>query len=366
MRGTAYSVGTNNTQTLFYKDRPLFGLDIGFNTIKVMQLESEGKKTVVSGYGVTNFDSEAIKDGVIVNYEALAQAAVELFDKNIIGAISTRRVAATIPASKAYSRVMTVPLKLSKKELDEAVRNEAQQYIPIPLEELYLDYTATGVLGENREVLVVGAPKIIVDSYMKFFQLLGLDVCALETTISAASRIIAKAENSDDIPTILIDLGSLSVDLTVFDKNLVVNGTIPGGGDDFSTRIAETLKVDKGEANTLKTKYGLGVSKQQTQIREALKPQLESLIKEIRRVVRYYEERTEGKGTIGQIITMGGGANMPGLVDYLTDNLRIPTRMCNFWSEFTLNDIQPPHEAERSLYVTVAGAAIVDPKEIWK
>src|SRR5690606_21084633 len=125
---------------------------------------------------------------------------------------------------------------------------------------------------------------------------------------------------------------SLSVDLTVYDKNVVVNGTIPGGGDDFSQRIAEKLGVSKAEANSIKTKYGLGVSKHQTEIRKALKPQLDSLIKEIRRVVRYYEERTDGKSTIGQIIPMGGGSNMPGLVDYLTDNLRIATRLCNFWS----------------------------------
>jgi type IV pilus assembly protein PilM len=354
-----------NTQ-LFYKDRPLFGLDIGFNTIKVMQLVEDGKSHRVSGYGVAKFESDAIKEGVIVDYESLAKAAVELFDKNIIGSINTRRVAATIPASKAYSRIMTVPAKLSKKELDQAVRGEAEQYIPIPMEELYLDYLPASVIGENREVLVVGAPKTIVDSYMKFFELVGLEVCALETTISAASRIIAKAENSEDIPTILIDLGSLSVDLTVFDKNLVVNGTIPGGGDDFSSRIAEKLGIDKAEANTLKTKYGLGVSKNQAAIREALKPQLDSLIKEIRRVVRYYEDRTEGKSTIGQIITMGGGANMPGLVDYLTDNMRIATRMCSFWNQFALDNLQPPHDAERSLYVTVAGAAIIDPKEIWK
>src|SRR5690606_21474998 len=103
---------------------------------------------------------------------------------------------------------------------------------------------------------------------------------------------------------------------------------------------------------------GLGVSKHQAEIREALKPQLDSLIKEIRRVVRYYEERTEGKTSIGQIVTMGGGANMPGLVDYLTDNLRIATRMSNFWNRLDFGKLQLPAEPERTLYVTVAGAAI--------
>src|SRR5690606_28812811 len=114
---------------------------------------------------------------------------------------------------------------------------------------------------DEAEILLVGVPKRIVDSYMKFFGLIGLEVCALETTISSASRIISKVEKSQDIPTILIDLGSLSVDLTVYDKNVVINGTIPGGGDDFSNRIAEKLSVSKAEANSIKTKYGLGVSK---------------------------------------------------------------------------------------------------------
>ncbi len=359
-------MGSKNTTQLFYKDKPLFGLDIGFNSIKVIQIEPGDKARSISGYGVARFDSDAIKDGVIVDYEPLAKAAVELFQNNIIGTINTRRVVMTIPASKAYSRIISLEAKLSKNELEEAIRLETEQYIPIPISDLYIDHMTTNIRDDKHEVLVVAVPKKIIDSYMKFAELTGLEVCALETTISAASRIISVSENSGDIPTILIDLGSLSVDLTVFDRNLVVNGTIPGGGDDFSTRIAEKLSIPKAEANSMKTKYGLGVSKRQEEIRSALKPQLDSLIKEIRRVVRYYEERTDGKSSIGQIITMGGGANMPGLVDYLTDNLRIPTRLCDFWGSFDLNKLQPPADAERTLYVTAAGAAIVKPGEIWR
>lgn len=331
-----------------------------------MQVNDSGKTPTILGYGVAKFDDTAIKDGVIVDYESLAKSAINLFDKNIIGSISTRRVAATIPSSKAYSRVLSLPSRLKKKELNEAVLIEASQYIPIPLDELYLDHEIVSVHDDRSEVLMVGAPKKIVDSYMKFFKLIGLDVCALETTISAASRIISRVENSQDIPTVLIDLGSLSVDLTVYDKDVVVNGTIPGGGDDFTNRIAEKLNISKPEADSIKTKYGLGVSKHQKEIREALKPQLDSLIKEVRRVVRYYEERTGGKSTIGQIITMGGGSNMPGLVDYLTDNLRIATRLCNFWSNFETDQLQLPTEAEKSLYITVAGTSIIKPSEVWQ
>lgn len=160
-------MGNLNRQSLFYKDKPLFGLDIGFNTIKAMQLDTEKKQTAVLGYGVTKFNENAIQDGVITDFEALAKSAMELFSKDIIGAISTRRVAATIPASKAYSRVITLPAKLDAKELEEAVHLEATQYIPIPLEELYLDFEVTSRGADEIEVLVVGAPRKIIESYMK-------------------------------------------------------------------------------------------------------------------------------------------------------------------------------------------------------
>lgn len=355
-----------NTQKLFYKDKPLFGLDIGANSIKVMQLERESNHVAVTGYGVIRFEKPATENGVITDFESLAKSMLELFDKHINGKITTRRVAATIPASNAYSRVVNLPVSLSKKELDEAVRFEAQQYIPIPIDDLYLDYSLGAITDENREILVVAVPKKIIDSYMRFFELVGLEVCAIETTISAASRLVAAIDSASDTPSILIDLGSVSVDLSIYDKILVVNGTVPGGGDDFSEQIKNRLAVTLPEANIIKMKYGLGRSKKQDEIREALSGQLTLLTKEIRRVVRYYEERTEGKSNIGQIITMGGGANMPGLTDYLTDTLRLPTRMCNFWSNVDLHKLSAPNEGERSIYVSVAGAALINPKEIWK
>ena len=355
-----------NTQKLFYKDKPLFGLDIGANSIKVMQVTRDGKKISVSGYGVVRFATAITDNGAISDYETLAKAMVELFDTHINGKITTRRVAATIPASSAYSRVMSLPAALSSKELDEAIRFEAEQYIPIPLDDLYIDYSISTVKGDNREILVVAVPRKIIDSYMKLFELVGLEVCAIETTISAASRLIAETDKTANTPSILIDLGSVSVDLSIYDKILVVNGTVPGGGDNFTELIRDRLAVTEPEAETIKMKYGLGISKKQDEIRSALSSPLDLLMKEIRRVVRYYEERSEGKDKIGQIITMGGGANMPGLTDYLTDNLRLPARMCNFWGALDMHKLPLPSEGERSVYVSVAGAALINPKDIWK
>ena len=354
------------TQSILYKDKPLFGLDVGTSSIKVMQLEqikSNQKTRRVQGYGSIQYDKAAIADGKIKEPDLVAKAIKELFESSLIGDITTRRVAMSLPVARTYNRVLSLPL-LKTKELDEAVRLEAEQYIPVPIEELYIDYDVISSNDKGLEVLLSAAPKKIVDSYATLTELLGLEIVALETSISASGRLVGNAENND-VPTILVDCGSLSVDITIYDKQLIVTGTIPGGGDTFTELIAKKLDVSNQIAHTIKTKYGIAFSKKQDEIIQAIEPILHSMIKEIKKMVRYYEERDGSKKKIGQVITLGGGANLPGLSEYLTDKLRLPARMCNPWTNLDFHKLQPPNEVEKTMYITAAGLSLINSKDIW-
>lgn len=356
-------MGSMNS-TNFYQDKQVFGLDIGFSSVKVMQIDWQSKRNTVTGYGVTTFDAGAIKDGIIIDPEAIAKVSHELFKKQLIGDITTRRVALAVPAARTFTRTVTLP-KLGHKDLSDAIRLETEQYVPVPLDDLYLDYTVISSNDKVQELLAVAVPKKIVDSYMVLTDLLGLDVAAIESTISAASRLFVQAEQSD-VPTVLIDLGSLSSDITIYDKGLVVTGTVPGGGDSFTQAVVSKLGVTKEEAHVIKTKYGLGLSKKQKEITESMAPILDQMLKEIRRMIRYYEERSDTQRKIGQVVTMGGGANMPGLSEHMTNLLRLPVRMCDPWQHMNFHNLQPPNTVEKSMYVTVCGLALMKPKEIYE
>lgn len=350
--------------TYFYTDKPLFGLDIGFNSMKVMQAEPHHNGFRVTGYGVTNFDPKFVENGTVVNHEEIAKAAYELFSKKLVGQITTRRVAFSVPAARTFSRILSLP-KLAQKDLAEAVRLEAEQYIPVPIDDLYLDYTVTQKTDSNIEVLAVAAPKKLVDSYMDLGKMLGLEVIAMETTTSATARIFQQSD-SNNVPTVLIDFGSISTDITVYDSTIVVTGTVTGGGDNITNAIAEALGVTKDEAHLIKTKYGMAVSKKQQEIMQALNPLLQQLIKEIKRMIRYYEERSgEKQQKIEQIVTLGGGANVPGLSEYLIDSLRLPVRACDPWTHLQFKHLTSPNKIEESMYITVAGLAVANPKEVF-
>ena len=352
----------------FYHDKPLFGIDIGHGSLKVMQIAEQAMpsakdKPRIVGYGSATFDKAAQEDGVIVKPEIIAKAAYELFKHHLVGDITTRRAAIAIPAYRTFTRSAQLP-KLQSSELTAAVQLEAEQYISAPLEELYLDYDIIKQTEHNTEVAIVAVPRTIVDSYLDLAQLLGLEAVLIEPTLSSSARLFSLDTHSD-LATFMIDFGSLSSDISIIDKHLLVTGTVQGGGEDFTSSIKKDLGVTLEEANLIKTRYGLGLSKKQKEITKALDPTLEQILREVRRMIRYYEERYGTERPISQIITLGGGANMPGLSEYLIDHLRIPVRHGEPWHYFNLKGLKEPPDAEKPMYATVAGLSLANPKKVF-
>lgn len=361
--GSMKKITNTQPQTYFFKDKPLFGLDIGHGSLRVMQLDLDHKSPRLVGYGKTTFDPAAISGGVVDKPEIIANATLELFKHHLIGDITTKRVAVSLPAAQAFTRTMQLP-NMKSKDVAEAVRTEAEQYIPVHTDELYFDDTPLRTENNLTELFLVAMPKKIVDSYLNLTRMLGLEAVLFQTSIGATGELFA-LDIQSDIPAVLVDFGNESADITVFDKGLVVSGTVDCGGEAITKLIAEKLNVTAHEATIIKTKYGLSLSKKQKQIETALDPILQLLMKEIRRTIRYYEERYSDKRSIGQVVMTGGGANMPGLADYLTSNLRLAVRAFDPTQHIEFGHLQPFNKTERMSYVTVAGLAMTDPRKVF-
>jgi type IV pilus assembly protein PilM len=358
----------------FFHDKPLFGMDIGHGSLKVMQVAEMASKALpknphqnhrpqVIGYGTISFDQAAQQDGVVVKPELIAKAAMELFEHALIGNITTRRVAIAIPAYHTFTRSLHLPA-LKPMELKAAVELEAEQYISVPLEELYLDYEITRQTADATELFVAAVPQAIVDSYLELTKIMGLETVLIEPTLSSSAHLF-NIDDRSDLASLIIDFGSLSADISIFDKHVLASSTVQVGGKNFTNSIKDELGITLEEAGVLKTRYGLGVSRKQHEIKQALKPTLEQIVKEIQRMIRYYEERYGSERPIGQIITLGGGANMPGLTDYLIQALRMPVRTSDPWQYLNYVGLQPPPNAEKPMYSDVAGLSLVNAKEVF-
>lgn len=351
--------------SLLYKDKPIFGFDIGHSTIKVMQIDQSGKTARVIGYGTASFDPKAIDEhGVIVDSEEVIKASHKLISSQIVGKLTTKRVAVSLPNANSFSRVLTLP-KMDGKALKEAVDAEVDQSIPMPSDELYYDYTVTRTLDDGMiEIQIVATPRVIVDSYLGVFKALGLEIAIIESNVTSITRIVVHAQ-AHEVNTLIVDLGSVACDISIYDGSAIrATGTVDCSSETITKNIAESLGISIPQAHSIKTRYGLDVSKKQDQILKAAEPELNKLVSEIRKVMRYFTDKSNGSTPIGQIILLGGGANLPGLAAFITNKTRVATRLCAPWSNLSFGKLQPPHELETTLYTTAGGLALITPKEL--
>lgn len=351
-----------SSNTIFFHEKPLFGFDIGHGSIKIVQLSQNQKKRYLDGYGSTTFDPNAIVDGVIVNYDAVASAIDKLFSENITGTISTPRLAASLPVSNSFSRIISLP-QVDTKDVLDAIKLEAEQYIPIPIDDLYIDYQLLEIVDGNQQYMVSATPKRVVESYQTLFDIVGLEAAVMEPSIQSVSRIVRHSEESE-VPTLVIDCGSGSTDLIIYNHEAVrVTGTVKFGGQTLTKALVDQMSLTETQANAIKSKYGLDVSKRQSEVTTALDLPLKSFVNEIKKMIRYFEDRGTNE-KVDQIIILGGGANLPGFSTYLTSSLRVPTRLCSIWQNITFDGLQPPNLLETSMYATAAGLALVSPGEV--
>lgn len=352
---------------LFYHKRPVFGLDIGSQTVKFVQLEKKPKHSVVKAYGSIATDQKIMKGGVITNIPKAAELVDAMLSKNLKGHLTTNRVVMSIPVSHAFTRVLTLP-PMSSKELENAIQLEVEQSVPVASKDLYFDYEVMDSDNDNQILVRMEAvPKNIVDSYVDMCDMLGLDLSLIQTNIKADAQLCMNYENlTSDNPYIIVDVGGDSIDVGILDQTLRVTGTVDEGGNSLTNAIAKSLNLLPAKANDIKVSQGIGAGTNQKKVKAAVTPILDKVILEIRRMTRFYEERVKEGGEISQIVIVGGGANMPGLGDYLTDEIHIPTTVSSPWGKrISFGRLEPPEHADLPRFLTCAGLALVQDEEIF-
>jgi type IV pilus assembly protein PilM len=347
---------------LLYHDKSIFGLEIAQTGLKVMAVDT--KKWTVKAYGNNNLDPAKLSESIEKGTDFLANSITDLLKKHVVGDLGTNRVVMSIPTARTFNRSLTLPIA-SQDDLMSAVQLEAEQYIPIPIGELYLDYEVISKGAETIDVLLCAVPKLIVDNCMNACQAAGLDVIMIEPGIGAVARLIRHTEEGH-LPTVIIDIGAASTDIAILDKNIRVTGGLPIGGNTFTLDIATKMKVSLENAHQLKVLNGLSAGPKQAKITEALEPNLKRVSGEIKKIIRYYTERIGGDSKLEQVIIVGGGSNIPGIGEFFTNEVMMPARVASPWQVLNFGSLQQPSRQFKPRYITAAGLASVHPKEIWR
>lgn len=337
--------------------KALLGLDIGSHSIKIVEVAKDGKTPVLLSAGSIPTPPGALSSSKATDQEAIAVSVKKLLKD--IGAKS-KDANIALPEAQVFTRVIEVP-QLSQRELASAMRWEAEQYIPLPLDQVNLDFTIlrdskqTG--KQTMEALLVAAPKVLIEKYLTILELSGITPVGVETEIIAATRAVVATTQS--LRTIMVaSLGAQTTDLAIMEDGvLAFTRSISSGGEALSRALAQKLEFDISQAEEYKKTYGLETNKLEGKIVAAVKPIMDTIIAEMKRAVAFYTEKHPDR-TIEAIVISGGTANVPGMVVYIASEMNIETQLVNPWSILRLEGRLFSLSSQGAVFAVAVGLAL--------
>jgi type IV pilus assembly protein PilM len=351
-----------------------FGLDISDLSLKIIKLKRQGEGFTLASFGEESVKAGIIKNGEIKDEKKLAGAIKKAISKVEGEKINSEYVIASLPEEKSFLQVIQMP-RLLEEDLKSAVIYEAENYIPLPIEEVYLDSQIIPPVRnhlDHLDVLIAALPKKTVDPYVSCLKKAGLRPLALEIESLAIARALVKDQVTTS-PLVLIDFGTTRTGFIVFSGcSLRFTYSIPVSSQKLTEAISRSLEVDFNTAEKLKTKYGLADrgQKEGKQVFEALIPPMIDLIEQIKKGINYYQTHSShehlppnGKG-VEKVLICGGGAKLKGLTSFLSEQLKTKVEVGNPWVNILPTTGQPKeetliYEKEKSLgYVTALGLAL--------
>lgn len=334
------------------KKEEAFGLDLTGSSFKLLQLKKDGRSAKVMGYSNVALPKGLVINDTIADPKTFVYLLKQAIQRPQFGGFSGNTALASLPESKSFVRVIQIP-QMNDSEIETAVPVEAESFIPLPMDQVYLDWQKLGPKGDKQEILIIASPKEFVDKYLTLLENAGVMVRALEVESQSCHRALIPFESK--ISTLIVDLDAFRTSLIMVESgNLQFTSSIPIAGTSFTDAIARSLGVSGQKAEIVKRKVGIANTAEYPNIRTAILPILSSLSAEIKNILKFHGERSENK--VEKIILAGGGAKLKGLAETLTPDflpLNVTVEYGNPW--VNLPDIKnPPMDVHDSLSFTTA------------
>lgn len=339
-----------------------FGLDLSDLSIKALWLDRSGTEDSIASFGSVSFPVGNVVDGEIMNPAVVQNAVAELLKKAGPKRIKTRKVICSLPETKAFLRIITLP-KMEESEAKEAIKWEIEANIPLTLDQVYYDWEILDLnLTQEKgkmSVLVVAVARSVVEQFQTVLSGAGLEVVGLETESIAQARSLLPEKNEKDT-TLIVDIGDRRTSfLIAIGSTPCFTSSVPLSSQMITDAISKSMHLSFEEAEQVKIKHGLGSFALKSPILKAAQPVLENMAVEIEKSIDFYLTNLKYSKTIDSVVLCGGGSNMHGLIPYMSRRLGRTVESGNPWVNVNLGKKLPPIDRRYSVqYSTAIGLAL--------
>ena len=297
------------------KQKSCLGIDLGSTGIKIVELSREKERVYLSNYVLAQTKIGSTFNVVRQDPNELASLLDILFEKS---GIRTRQAVISLSAGDTFSTIIDLP-SMSENELNQAIPYEARKYVPVPIEDVALDWSVVGefasaeapeqpmAVAKTTQILLVAVPQDVIKKIVQIAKKTNLEVLAVE---QESFSIIRALIGNDQGGYLIIDIGESSIDLIIMDQGAI--------------RIIHTLEKSKPED------LGLEASK----------------------IIDLYQNRYQKK--ITKVILTGGGITQPQWQEALIRQLGIEVGMGNPFARINCDPALASALQEISSFMSVA------------
>jgi type IV pilus assembly protein PilM len=310
--------------------RSLLGLDIGSSSVRAAEVSTKTDPPTLERFASVALPRGAVTGGEVADPLALGAALKEVVRK---GRFSVKRTAIGIGNQKVVVRQIDMPV-MDEEELRGALQFQAQEYIPIPIEDAILDFQVleevTDDAGERvLKVLLVAAQRDMVNGFVSAVQQAGLDPAVVDLNPFAVMRALASSSTllGPRQSEAVIDIGAGITNIVVHEqgKPRFVR-ILPMGGGDITDALVTGLQIDAVEAEEIKARIGLspeGGPVAADGAAKLIEQRASAFVDEVRGSIDYYLSQP-GSPRITTVIITGGGSKLPGLFERLGSAIHLP------------------------------------------
>lgn len=309
--------------SFFKKEVSVLGIDIGSSAIKLVQIRRKHGKAVLQTYGELALGPYA---GLEVGQATALQSA------KVIEAIrdvlresktTTTSCGVALPLSASLIAFISIP-PVPDAQIGDVISIEARKYIPVPLNEVLLDYSiipreeAYVSEDENakkdklgRDVLVVAIHNDFINEYQSIMNGSSLVPSFYEIEIFSSIRSVIDHGVSTSM---ILDFGARSTKLYIVERGMLRSSHIINkGSQDITLALSKALAVSISEAENMKRLHGLKGGPEFKELTEIITVNLDYILYEANGALLSYQKKYAKN--VSKIILTGGGVLLKGFMD---------------------------------------------------
>lgn len=320
------------------KETPsVVGVDIGSSAIKVVQIKKSKGQAVLETYGelaLGPYGGASIGQSVQLPPDKIAGALFDLMKEKEVN-VTTRLAGVSIPFASSLMSVIEMP-EVSQKQLGVMIPIEARKYIPVPINEVMLDWSVVPKPANPDEdedetksnlkridVLVVAIHNDTIARYQSIIGKAGLEAGFYEIEIFSTMRSVVEESLQ---PTMIMDMGAASTKLYIIERGIIrASHTVNRGAQDITSAIAQSLGITTEKAEVMKR--DIGASGQDETLKGIISLVLDYIFDETNRSLLNFEKKY--KKSVSKVILVGGGAALKGVNELAKEAFKAEAVMGN-------------------------------------